>query len=74
MSTYEAFILGDVLMLTSNRDKAGIGGLIEMKGRKIQIDRCKLRIFDRIGNLVIPGVQLSYDSCVTMHVYNDKWF
>jgi hypothetical protein len=74
MSTYEAFILGDVLVLTSKKEQAGIGSLIEIKDRKIQLDRCKLRVFDRGGNQVIPGVQLDYDSCVTMSIYSDKWF
>lgn len=73
MSVYEANILGDILILTS--EKSGeVGGLIEMKDRKIQLDRCKLRVFDKQGKQVIPGVQLNVDSCVSMTVYSDKWF
>lgn len=74
MSEYEAFIVGNVLMLTSQREEAGIGGIIEMRDRKLQLDRCKLRVFDRRGMQVIPGIQLTYESCVSMVSYGDKWF
>ncbi len=74
MSTYEAYILNNILVVTSEREKIGVGGYIDLVNRKIQLDRCNLRILDRAGNEVIPSIKLNQQSCSSLLHYNDRWF
>ena len=63
MSTFEAYIFDNRLVLTSTREKAGIGGYIELDDKTVHLDSCKLRVLDGHGHEVIPTIHLTEESC-----------
>jgi hypothetical protein len=62
MSTYEAYIFDNRLVLTSTREKTGIRGYIDLDNKTLQLDSRKLRVLDGYGKEVIPTVQLTEES------------